>query len=132
MTPGLIERLEAAGEHTPGPWRVEAGTTLIWGNCNPDDHSTRGMGYPIAEARINPSGNWSTGPYADEGEANARLIAAAPDLLEALQKLVALHDTFCARHGNQEDAYNLVATRWADFDAARAAILKARATQEQG
>ena len=65
-------------------------------------------------------------------KANARLIAAAPDLLEALQKLVALHDTFCARHGNQEDAYNLVATRWADFDAARAAILKARATQEQG
>lgn len=75
-------------KHTPGPWRVEAGTTLIWGNCNPDDHSTRGMGYPIAEARINPSGNWSTGPYADEGEANARLIAAAPDLLEALESIV--------------------------------------------
>lgn len=71
-------------KHTPGPWRVEQGTTLVWGNCNPDDHSTRGMGYPIADARINPSGNWSTGPYADEGEANARLIAAAPEMLEAL------------------------------------------------
>lgn len=69
---------------TPGPWRVENGTTMVWGHCNPDDNSTRGMGYPIAEARINPSGNWSTGPYSDEGEANAHLIAAAPDLYEAL------------------------------------------------
>lgn len=73
------------GKHTPGPWRVEEGTTLVWGNCNPEDHTTWGMGYPIAETRINPSGNWSTGPYADEGEANARLIAAAPDMLEALE-----------------------------------------------
>ncbi len=75
-------------KHTPGPWRVEDGTTLVWGNCNPDDNSSRGMGYPIAESRINPSGNWSTGPYADEGEANARLIAAAPELLEALKAAV--------------------------------------------
>lgn len=78
-------------KHTPGPWRVEENTTLIWGDCNTDDHSTRGMGYPIAEARINPSGNWSTGPYADEGEANARLIAAAPDLLAAAKNLIDAH-----------------------------------------
>ena len=71
-------------KHTPGPWRVEENTTLVWGNCSPDDYSTRGMGYPIATCRTNPSGNWSTGPYADEAEANARLTAAAPELLEAL------------------------------------------------
>lgn len=46
------------------------------------------MGYPIAEARINPSGNWSTGPYADEGEANAHLIAAAPEMKEALEEVL--------------------------------------------
>lgn len=77
-------------KHTPGAWRVEQGTTIVWGNCNPDGHSTRGMGYPIADARINPSGNWSTGPYADEGEANARLIAASPTMKDALAGLLDL------------------------------------------
>ncbi len=71
-------------KHTPGPWRIEEGTTLVWGHCNSDDLSDRGMGYPIAEARITPISNWALGrPDADAGEANARLIAAAPDLMEA-------------------------------------------------
>jgi hypothetical protein len=67
--------------HTPGPWRVEEGTTLVWGACNPDDSTTRGMGYPILECRITPSGSWAKKPWADEGEANAHLVAALPDLL---------------------------------------------------
>lgn len=72
--------------HTNGPWRVETGTTLIWGACDQFDASSFGMGYPIAEARISPSNQrWAKGPNEDEGEANARLIAAAPDLLEALE-----------------------------------------------
>jgi hypothetical protein len=70
--------------HTPGPWRVEEGTTLIWGKCNPDDQSTFGMGYPITLCQITPSGSWAKGPDADEGKANAHLIAAAPDLLDQL------------------------------------------------
>lgn len=74
--------------HTPAPWRVEDGTTLIWGACNPDDMTTYGMGYPIVECRITPTSyGWAKGPNADEGEANARLIAAAPELLEALRNL---------------------------------------------
>lgn len=124
MTPGLIERLEAAGEHTPGPWRAEH-TGYYW-----QVSSAEGTVTDACPSQFIGGGTIEN-PSPRE-KANARLIAAAPDLLEALQKLVALHDTFCARHGNQEDAYNLVATRWADFDAARAAILKARATQEQG
>ena len=36
---------------TPGPWRVEQDTSLIWGGCNPDDDTTFGMGYPMAEMR---------------------------------------------------------------------------------
>lgn len=71
-------------KHTPGPWRVETETTLVWGACNSDDQTTRGMGYPIADCRTAPSGSWASGPSEDEGEANARLIAAAPDLLAAL------------------------------------------------
>lgn len=74
---------------TPGPWRVEEGTTLVWGACNPDDRSTYGMGYPITQARVRLG---SASEYAsefreDEGEANARLIAAAPELYGALEDL---------------------------------------------
>ena len=78
----------SAGKHTEGEWRVEAGTTLVWGACNADDPSTRGMGYPIAECRITPAGRWAEGPDASEGEANARLIAAALDMLAAGRRVL--------------------------------------------
>ena len=77
-TPAQLEAL--LKDATPGPWRVEDETTLIWGHCNQDDNSTRGMGYPIAEAKLRTSGwnayeiKWPT------VTANAALIAAAPDL----------------------------------------------------
>lgn len=91
--------------HTPTPWRVEADTTLIWGDCNPDDNSTRGMGYPIVECRINPSGNWSTGPYADEGEANASFIVRAVNshdrLVYALRRARQCTEELC--HGQDPD-----------------------------
>lgn len=75
--------------HTPRPWRVEEGTALVWGDCNPDDTSSYGMGYPVAECRVTPCASWAKGPRRyEEGEANARLIAAAPDLLEALSELL--------------------------------------------
>jgi hypothetical protein len=64
-------------KHTPGPWRVEQNTTFIWGACNPDDPTTRGMGFPIAYARM-VSSDREIGVIS-EAEANARLIAAAPD-----------------------------------------------------
>lgn len=69
---------------TAGHWRVEQDTTLVWGNCNPDDTSSRGMGYPITECRITPVSLWAKGPDAGEGEANARLIAAAPDMAASM------------------------------------------------
>lgn len=70
---------------TPGPWRVEYGTTLVWGNCDSEDQSSSGMGYPVAEARITPAGSWTKRPDVIEGDANAHLIAAAPELYEALK-----------------------------------------------
>lgn len=80
-------------KHTPGPWRVEEGTTLIWGDCNPDDTTTFGLGYPIAECKITPSASWAKGPRKyEEAEANAHLIAAAPELFESLKYMVAVFD----------------------------------------
>jgi len=69
-------------KHTPGPWRVETDTTLIWGD------SASKLSIPVAEARGNEAyRRW--GRYMRESEiaANIRLIAAAPDLLEALNKI---------------------------------------------
>lgn len=84
-------------KHTAGPWRVEQDTTLIWGDCNPDDATSYGMGYPIAECRVTPSGSWAKGPKGhSEADANARLIAAAPDLLEALKAAMAFIDSHVA------------------------------------
>ena len=111
MTPGLIERLEAAGEHTPGPWtahlnfRGQNGSPDVW--QIDDEHDA------VCTTQF---------CYAQNTEANARLIAAAPDLLEAAQKLV----------GWAVDDPEAPPEFVADVETARAAILKARATQEQG
>lgn len=63
------------GEHTPGPWRLSAESE---GYC-----------------RVEAGRGYYTGPFVDTGfevtgftgEANARLIAAAPDLLAALEEI---------------------------------------------
>ena len=63
-------------KHTPGPWRVE------WS----DDS---GM-YYIRADRCTVADAIVVGTYdMDEEDANAALIAAAPDLLEALGQLIA-------------------------------------------
>ena len=62
-------------KHTPGPWAV-------YGTLHPGEFIIHQGGHGLAVTRrANGSGN-----------ANARLIAAAPELLEALRKLVAYVD----------------------------------------
>ena len=67
---------------TPGPWRVEENTTLVWGECDHDDLSTYGMGYPIAFAfAFQTDRTWRKNRISEKNaDANASLIAAAPDL----------------------------------------------------
>lgn len=47
-------------------------------------------------------------------------------VLSALEAIVAQHDEFRNRCGNQEDAYNLIASRYDLFEDARTAIFRAR------
>jgi hypothetical protein len=70
--------------HTPGPWRYD--TTGRFNNPSHDDKS----GSIIAEPES--SDDWIVAEICGDcpsTEANARLISAAPDLLEALQTLIA-------------------------------------------
>lgn len=65
--------------HTPGPWRVAPDDTSFGGYVaiSGGDH------FGLAEVVVELGGK----PYPD-GEANAKLIAAAPEMLEALRALV--------------------------------------------
>jgi hypothetical protein len=69
-------------KHTPGPWK--------W---NKNYH---GLDGPRGEAILDYAayeGMWVPDYAGDWAEANARLIAAAPELLEALQMLLVACDT---------------------------------------
>jgi hypothetical protein len=93
--------------HTPGPWNVEENSSppLIWGN----DYEK-----PIAEVELHRS----YASYGDgEAQANAQLIAAAPELLDACMVALGILDT------------GTYAAAWVRHDAAkqlRAAIAKAK------
>ena len=65
--------------HTPGPW-IPA--------CNPSSPTARGIDGPHGRRIVKWGGLAS--PMSDESQANAELIAAAPDLLDALKGLMDL------------------------------------------
>ena len=70
-------------KHTPGPWAVsDESPTLIKRDC-------RAIGSDGGELIASACCHEDSGyfPSIEEGAANARLIAAAPDLLEALTQI---------------------------------------------
>ncbi len=72
--------------HTPGPWQVtHEDPTQV---CD-SDGEMRGCS-PIAQCTVGTK---------RERKANARLIAAAPELLDALRKLAKLYDAMGAPRG---------------------------------
>jgi hypothetical protein len=102
-----MEAVAVKQAHTPGPWFVEStdfnGIT-VWSQ-RPQMVITE-LGYPADEHA------WA---LKDEAVANAALIAAAPDLLAALQTLVAAADA-----DGWPDGWGMVK------DKARAALAKAQ------
>lgn len=102
-------------KHTPGPWDY-------WSGYN---------AYDKVEAQITAEGGdiviASYNHLISEGEANARIMAAAPDLLEALEKIVEYAHQYSGRERSQAAAMEIVETPISDdVAAARVAIAKAR------
>lgn len=113
---------------TPGPWDVVNGTDVFTnlGAANAGGARTDGDdGWHIADC--NPGGSFVDGHMVDmilsERQRNAYLIAAAPELLEALESLI--ESIKIDTSGNMNGLFDACLTI-DDVRAARAAIAKAR------
>lgn len=91
--------------YTPGPWEVDEDS--LRGSSYVAIHGDGWVEFASVVTRM------KDGKESPEGRANARLIAAAPDLLEALDALVNMPS-------------DMTAERVAALDAARKALTKAR------
>lgn len=104
-------------KHTPGPWRVSSESPRII------QKDYRAIGSDAGFLIASTMGHDNSGFYASEQEAdaNARLIAAAPELLEALTDAVIDFDNWAAHEDNHPHEHLVV---W--VEKARAAIAKAK------
>ena len=99
-------------KHTEGPWTADDGDGGVWGVFSEADSD--GIAYlaePTRDMRL---------LRPDEAAANARLIAAAPDLLQALKSIVS------ALGAVGHDGWHSEPVHESDVKAALAAITKAR------
>ena len=107
-------------KHTPGPWKLVGANKLRIFNhvsVRPVNPCFKGCALPIAKVTRADMTEYGGG----SGDADARLIAAAPDLLAALQELVPL--TVAAMSDANDDGASYDADM--GLFAARAAITKA-------
>ncbi|WP_431018206.1 hypothetical protein [Burkholderia gladioli] len=104
---------ESKQQWTPGPWYVigkHPDCEIRYVGLNPDNRHSMEIAVLY-------------GAEGDEQEANAKLIAAAPELVEALQALSVMWESVCDIQGWNVDAY-------AEYRAARAALAKAGAIDQ--
>lgn len=100
---------ETKAKHTPGPWTT-------------GPHYTNEAIY-IQQPCETSNGGWLVATvWGEDKEANARLIAAAPELLAALEAMVKADEAICENRGRKSDQ---AMQRIAALDAAIAAIAKA-------
>lgn len=99
-------------KHTPGPWRLDTGRNRIM---------VYGLQHSVCRISLGYSGEPSSVRHLNRRISDARLIAAAPDLLTALIGLAPILATAESNaSGNPE--WEAVSSR---INAARAAIAKA-------
>lgn len=106
-TRALQDVARHAAGHTPGPWSVSA----IGAGFEVDDANGTSIAQTQQRHAVRDAGGHN------ERRANARLIAAAPAMLAALQGLFHRHND-----GSQEGP-------WAEWDTAVEAIVKATGNQ---
>jgi len=92
-------------KHTPGPWRLYEAANTYYIHAEAGSYQREGQtcyyigGLYDRDSFVADLIVTNQGP---SGDANARLIAAAPELLEALQAVLAMADTTAPR--KQDDA----------------------------
>lgn len=87
-------------KHTPGPW-------ILSDTTKAGNRKVSGYGWDyFANVTVRMDG---TAANCEEGEANARLIAAAPDLLAALKAIVEFHQGSKVGKAVQETARAAIA-----------------------
>ena len=91
--------------HTPGPWMSTQSGPVMRGYTQPFAVGQYGMANLIAGVFGDVAGG------IDTAQANARLIAAAPTMLEAL---IAVRDAAIAREGLGQADYNAVGAKVRD------------------
>jgi len=98
-------------KHTPGPWEIKAHSDPCYRNISGPEHlALAQVVWRVEEEDRSP-----------KCEANARLIAAAPDLLEALEKMVGLFEP-----GRVYDFKEVSALTYEALSIALSALAKAR------
>ena len=112
-TIAIRAQMEALTGFTAGPWRDEDGViqsqTTVWQN------GVKQVGWDYATIRAEVTDDW-------DQAANARLIAAAPELLEALEAMIEWDDR---EKDHAVDFYKRTELCEIAFQKARAAIAKA-------
>jgi len=71
--------------HTQGPWRVKLQQRMVWDRYVPEHWVIKGPDSKHSPIALIRTAGLGAGPSMAVREANARLIAAAPDLLAALE-----------------------------------------------
>lgn len=121
--------------HTPGPWRI-CGQERYW--VGDGDLAEEGVPHEfvaVKRADIYPALDvaYIRRPHFPEPDADdriiadARLIAAAPDLLDALKAVSAIAECACQCHGHQDRRQWCAACQ--AVNKARTAIAKAEGTE---
>lgn len=122
LTDAELAALQAVAEAaTPGPWRVEEGTTLVWGRCEiADDGTVEKLGVPILHPR-DISGAWTKHLPLEEHKANVAFVAAFSPAT-ALRLLKEHREMAAERDRWRDTAQKLFAEHSALIDAKNVAV----------